>query len=249
MKTILKRLFVLVLFIGAFVGVHFVLQNNGFYDIQVIDLQQAEIEKGTEKYFAHISMDVYGQLKQFEGVSLFDVNLREVHSILSKQVWIEEFQVTRRWPNTLGIMIKTKQILVNLSDRDKKVSPISVDGERLPSVEMKNAPDRLFLDRVKMYNDADLREKSLAVLKEIPREGRFSHQSISILGFEKDTGFWAKLVDHEVKVQLGFDGVAVKSKRVSQVIDHLQNAGIDPRVIDADMSKKVLVKTRKTLSN
>ncbi len=249
MRLFLKRLLVL-LVIGVGVGsVHLMLQKNGFYNIEVIDLQQAEIEKGTERYFNHISLDVYTQLKQFEGVSLFDVNLREVHSILSKQVWIDEFQVTRRWPNTLSIMVKTKQVLVNVSDRDKRVSPISIKGERLPAVEMKNAPDRLFLDRVKMYNDAELREKSLAVLREIPREGRFSHESISILGFEKETGFWAQLIDQDVRVQLGFDGVAVKSKRVSQVIDHLQNAGIDPRVIDADMSKKVLVKTRKTLSN
>jgi cell division protein FtsQ len=227
----------------------YALQKNGFYDVRSIEIQQAEIEAGTERYFKSVSLGIYAQLKKFEGMSLFDVNLTEVHAILSQQLWIEEFQVKRKWPNGLNIKVKTKQVLVNLAERNQRVSPISVRGEKLPAVEMKYAPDRVFFDRVKMYNDTELREKALAVLKEIPRDGKFSHASISVLGFEKDSGFWAKLVDHDVKVQLGFDGISVKSKRVSQVINHLQNAGIDPRVIETDMNKKVLVKTRKTLSN
>lgn len=249
MKKYGLRVFWLLFFIGGLAAMHVVLNQRGFYDIQSIDLRQVDVAPGTERYFQWISMDVYAQLKQFEGVSLFDVEMNRVNEILSKQAWIEEFQVTRRWPNTLGLMIKTKQILVNISDSSQQVTPISAAGEKLPSVDLKSAPDRIFFDRVKMYTDLDLRQKSLEVLKEIPNEGQFSHQSIAVLGFEKDSGFWAKLVDQDVKVQLGFDAIAVKSKRVSQVIDHMKKTGIDPRVIEADMNKKVLVKTRKSLSN
>jgi cell division protein FtsQ len=249
MKKYSWRLLLLLVFFGGMGVMHFVLNDRGFYNIHAIDLKQVEVAQGTERYFQLVSMDVYSQLRQFEGVSLFDVDIRNVNDILSKQSWIEQFQVTRRWPNTLSLVIKTKQILVNVGDSSQKVIPISFSGEKLPAVELKNAPDRVFFDRVKMYSDLDLRQKSLEVLKEIPSEGQFSHRSIAVLGFEKDSGFWAKLIDQDVKVQLGFDAIAVKSKRVSQVIDHLKNSGIDPRVIEADMNKKVLVKTRKSLSN
>ncbi len=48
-----------------------------------------------------------------------------------------------------------------------------------------------------------------------------------------------------IQVKMGEDQVSLKSARVAQVVDYLETRQFDARVIDANLSKKVLVRLRK----
>ncbi len=56
------------------------------------------------------------------------------------------------------------------------------------------------------------------------------------------------LIRTGVRVKIGEDQVALKAARVSQVVDYLDAKQFDARVIDANLSKKVLVRLRKDSS-
>jgi cell division protein FtsQ len=49
-----------------------------------------------------------------------------------------------------------------------------------------------------------------------------------------------------IKIKLGEDQFAVKSARVSQVMDYLEKRDLKARVIDANLSKKVLVRLQQS---
>jgi cell division protein FtsQ len=53
------------------------------------------------------------------------------------------------------------------------------------------------------------------------------------------------LIKTGVRVKMGEDQMALKAARVSQVVDYLETRQFDARVIDANLSKKVLVRLRK----
>jgi cell division protein FtsQ len=52
-------------------------------------------------------------------------------------------------------------------------------------------------------------------------------------------------MNKELRVKLGNENFESKSLRVSQVIDYIENKQIEARVIDANLSQKVLVRLRK----
>ena len=91
----------------------------------------------------------------------------------------------------------------------------------------------------------EMRKKAISAVQEIPVEGKFSRKNISALHFDQKTGFWATLIESGMKVKMGEDRIALKSARVSQVLEYMESRGLEARVIDANLSKKVLVRLRK----
>jgi len=91
----------------------------------------------------------------------------------------------------------------------------------------------------------ELRKKAVKVLEELPAEGLFSKRNISEMSYNSKDGFWISMMTSNMKVKLGEDQIALKSRRVSQVMDYLNKNNVNAKVIDANLSKKVLVRTTK----
>jgi cell division protein FtsQ len=81
--------------------------------------------------------------------------------------------------------------------------------------------------------------------QEIPPEGSFSQKKISEIFYDKKEGFWVQMVDQGLQVKLGEGQVSLKSARVGQVLDYVKSHDIKPRLIDANLSKKVILKLEK----
>ena len=65
------------------------------------------------------------------------------------------------------------------------------------------------------------------------------------MSYKEKEGFWLTLIRSGVEVRIGEELVPLKSARVSQVLDYLKSHQFEARVIDADLSQKVLVRLRK----
>jgi cell division protein FtsQ len=119
------------------------------------------------------------------------------------------------------------------------------NGELLSAVTTQAAPDVPILVGEMMEKNLELRKRSVQILGEIPEEGSFSRKAISDLHFHPKEGFWVRLVNNKIHVNLGEDGMRMKSRRVSEVLDYINTHNFQARVIDANLSKKVLVRLRK----
>jgi cell division protein FtsQ len=65
---------------------------------------------------------------------------------------------------------------------------------------------------------------------------------VSEIGYDRKEGSWIKLLNSETRVNLGEEQFEIKSARISQVIEYLEGRNLKARVIDANLSKKVLVR-------
>lgn len=83
------------------------------------------------------------------------------------------------------------------------------------------------------------------MIDEIPTEGKFSQKRISEIRHDSKDGFWMTMMKTGLRVKMGEDNFALKASRVGQVIEYMENRQLEARVIDANLSKKVLVRLRK----
>ncbi|HEY1080413.1 MAG TPA: cell division protein FtsQ/DivIB, partial [Bdellovibrio sp.] len=126
-----------------------------------------------------------------------------------------------------------------------KLMPIIRDGTFLQEVDSKEAPDVALVEGEVFLKKPELRKKAVEVLEQIPSEGSFSKKTISEIRYDSKEGFWMTLIKTGVQVKMGEDQMSLKAARVSQVVDYLESRQFDARVIDANLSKKVLVRLRK----
>ena len=119
------------------------------------------------------------------------------------------------------------------------------DGNFLDTIETRQAPDVALLEGEIFLKKPELRKKAVEVLAELPEEGSFSQKSISEVRYDTKEGFWMTLIKSGIQVKIGEDKVGLKAARVSQVVDYLDSRQFEARVIDANLSKKVLVRLRK----
>jgi cell division protein FtsQ len=91
-----------------------------------------------------------------------------------------------------------------------------------------------------------VREGALNVISSLPASGRMSAAQVAEIGFDRKEGYWIKLLNSETKVNFGDEQFEIKSARISQVIDYLESRNLKARVIDANLSKKVLVRLQQS---
>ena len=73
-----------------------------------------------------------------------------------------------------------------------------------------------------------------------------SRTKLSEVSYDRRDGYWIQLIDSNVKIKFGENDFAMKSARVSQVLEYLEKKDLKARVIDANLSKKVLVRLQQS---
>jgi cell division protein FtsQ len=245
----LRKIIKILLFWTAFAvflgGTFFSLNQRGYFNLTDIPFEFADpsaLEHGN--YYAIRVVEAQKMLEPFRGVPLWKLNLQEISNHLQKLAWIEDFQITRRWPEQLLVSVKPKQIRFILPAKIG-FHPVVGEGDVLPAIEGKSIPDVPLLQLKKNQSDKKLIRRTVELVKEIPASGRFSNKTIAEIHYEEKDGFWIRMMKENIRVRMGENQFAVKSARVSQVLDYIDSRQLQTRVIDADLSKKVLVKLRK----
>lgn len=223
------------------------LNDNNFFDITELDFKTdfAKKEK-SEKSVLENEINLLSQkLEGFKGTSLFEVDLEKIQNTIESESWVKSVEIYREWPNRLKILIEAYDVSLLFWQNEKKIFPILENSKVLGPLEIKQAPDRALTLEKKIFNEPKLRKMAIDLVRSLPASGSFSSSKISEVGFNSKEGFWIDILNKELRVKLGKENFESKSLRVSQVLDYIENKQIEARVIDANLSQKVLVRLRK----
>lgn len=243
MKKLLLRIFVAFIVLpSALAGSVFYLNQNGFFNIQQVEVRVEEATPGQELFLKPLLESVKKDFSPLEGQSLWDVDLLKISRELKKLEWIAWVNVKRGWPSTLTIAVKPHEVKFLYLNKEA-FRPVIHDGRFLPQVKLVEVPDVPVLTG-KKFSDIEMRKRAVAILESLPQDGSFSRNRISEVHHSDKEGFWVTLINTGTKVKLGEDQLSLKAQRVSQVVDYLSQHQFDARVIDANLSKKVLVRLR-----
>lgn len=183
-------------------------------------------------------------LSMFEGEDLWKIEMDKISEILSKHQWISEYRIYRRFPQTLRIEYEITKSMALFLNSKGKLFVINEKSQVLPPIEIKKAPLLPVIQETKILKDELLRKRVVDVLKQIPQEGSLTLRSISEVSLGKNNELFLKHLGSKSLIKIGSSDLDIKSARVAKVLDYLDNNNLQWRVIDADFSKKVLVKLR-----
>ena len=244
------NLFLIFVAAPALVGYSiYTLDQNGFFQIQKIDIilkTHADQKSYTRDYIVRLDEN----FQKFQGQSLWSFSLKNISDVLRQQKWIKDFRVSRSWPSSLEIQIEAVEISLLITDSQKMnlglLRPVTADGDILPEIDTRQAPSKALLKGDIFLKNAGKRKQAIELLKSLPSEGKMGVGSLSEINYNPKEGFWISMIQSDLKVKLGEDQFAMKSARVSQVMDYLEKKNLKARVIDANLSKKVLVRLQQT---
>jgi len=245
MKKILFKLFIALFFIPASVaGSIYWLDRTGFFNLDHIEIT---IENGrlNSQFLQPLVLDLDQKLEKYRGQSLWDLDISKISSQIHSLHWIENLSIARSWPTRLSVRISPKDVKLLYLSKSGEMRPVVEDGSFLNSVTTKTAPDVTLLEGEIFEKNLEMRQKAVKAISEVPNEGKFSQKNISQLHFDPKEGFWATLVQTGVKVKMGEENIPLKAARISQVLEYMESRTLEARVIDANLSKKVLVRLRK----
>ena len=244
LKIFLRAFSVLVVIPALLGGALFFLNQKGFFNLDRIEVL---VDNGVlESNYLKPQVEVVEKLVESQrGQSLWHMDLANLQQQIQDLNWVESISLVRQWPSTLKVKIKPLDVKILLLTKKGQFFPIVREGEVLNPIEIKNVPDAMILRGDAFQKNSELRKKAVAVLENIPVDGSFSKAQISEMSYKEKEGFWVTLIRTGVEVRLGEDLVPLKSARVSQVLDYLKSHQFEARVIDADLSQKVLVRLRK----
>jgi cell division protein FtsQ len=243
-KILFSLLFALVLIPAGVCGTLYSLNNSGFFSLDHIELSIEKAE-GQYQFLSPLIADLNKQLSKHRGTSLWDLDLKKVSEQISSQKWVAQSFVTRSWPSQLKVRLAPRSVKLLYVNRAGKMFPVVEDGTMLNPVSAKSAPDVALIQGDIFEKDLDVRRRAVNTINEIPLDGKFSQKNISELRFDSKQGFWATLIGTGMRVKLGEEKISLKAARVSQVIEYMETRQLEARVIDANLSKKVLVRLRK----
>jgi cell division protein FtsQ len=244
LKTTLRLLVLLIVVPVVIGGSLWALNRNGFFNLDHIEII---LTKNTDqpRFMRPLLADLDRQLEKLRGESLWTVDLEKMNAQIMSLPWVNELQVRRNWPDRLEVRIIPKEVKFLFVGKAGQLFPVLEDGTFLNPVSVDSMPDVVLLRGDEFVQNKDLLKKALRALSEIPGEGSFSKKTISEIRYDNKEGFWATLMKDAVRVKMGEDQILLKADRVSQVLDYLDAHRFDARVIDANLTKKVLVRLRK----
>ena len=244
-KFVLKLIFGFIVLPLSVAGTLYYLNEHGFFNIDEVQIVLENPPQGQEQFLKPNVTNLENVLAKYKGTSLWNIKLKSISKDATQFDWIENMSISRSWPSTLSIKVKPYEVKLLFMAKGGKLVPIIKDGTFLDAVEAKQAPDVALLDGDTFAKKKELRKKAVDVIEQIPAEGSFSKKTISEIRFDDKEGFWMTMIKTGVRVKIGEDQVSLKAARVSQVVDYLETRQFDARVIDANLSKKVLVRLRK----
>lgn len=244
-KLVLQLIFGFIILPLSLAGTLFYLNKNGFFNISKVEVILENPSPGQEPFLKPLVASLEADLRKYQGVSLWNIKLSKISRSVSGLNWVEGLNIKRSWPSTLQVHLRAYEVKLLYIGKDGKLVPVIRDGTFLDPVQAQQAPDVALLEGEVFFKKNELRKKAVAVIDQIPSEGSFSKKTISEIRYDNKEGFWMTLIKTGVQVKMGEDQVALKASRVSQVVDYLDSRQFDARVIDANLSKKVLVRLRK----
>lgn len=230
------------------------LDQQGFFKIDKIEIK-VDALSSQKNYITPKVRQLQQRLDKVKGISLWKAPLSSISESLKDEKWIKEFQLSRAWPSGIRLVIQPDEVAilvlpqsdVSTSINDfSSLKPITKTGKILEKINSSMAPGAIITHDSAFLSDQKVRDGGLSVISSLPGSGAMSAAQVSEIGYDKKEGYWIKLLHSEIKVNFGEELFEIKSARISQVIDYLESRNVKARVIDANLSKKVLVRLQQS---
>lgn len=247
LKNLVKISLTLILLPGLIASAVWYLNEKKFFDLTELDFKTefSRTDHSGKPILENEIKLLSQKLDGFKGISLFEVDLEKIQHTIESENWVKSVEIYREWPNRLKIVIDAYDVVLLYWMNEKKIFPILENNRLLEPLTVGQAPDRTITIEKKIFAESKVRKKAIDLLNSLPSHGSFSTEKISEVGYDSKEGFWTELLNKELRVKLGNENFESKSLRVSQVLDYIENKQIEARVIDANLSQKVLVRLRK----
>lgn len=217
--------------------------QQGWTKVAPVEVQLAPDSKD-EYLFLKIKAAIGDRLDQWQGKWLWEADLEKIHTDILSDTRVKAARVSRMFPNKIQIRVLPHKPVFGLLDTKGNFHPVSADGSLLPALSSTDLNSSPILRGLQFFDDVDLRKQAVNLFQSLPEEGDFSQRNISELRHSPSEGFKLFLVDPNVQVLVGEGELGPKAGRVEQVIHYLKSRHIQGRIVDARMSKKVVVKVR-----
>ncbi len=225
------------------------LERSHYFDVKEIKINVINSGQLDVEYLKPKIKALQEKLKKYDSRSLLRISLDDLSMEIQNTEWTKSHELYRKFPNELSIVLEAEVIPIVYLGKNGQVHPITNEGKILSALEPKSIPDVVIVTGENMETDLNLRRKTIQAVHDFPKEGVFSQKTISELHYDSKNGFWATLIHSKYLVKLGDDQLSLKAARISQVAEYLEKNppkdGFETRVIDANLSKKVLVRLRK----
>ncbi|MFN8847590.1 MAG: cell division protein FtsQ/DivIB [Bdellovibrionales bacterium] len=220
------------------------LSVSGFFQIQQVKVY---IESDNSSRYASLSAleKVSQEAEKIRGQDLYRVDFSGMQKMLQQEDWIQSFRISRRWPSQLEVLIRPQPVYFSILNERGRLLPVIESGKVLEEVSVARAPQAPVTRQIEFINNVELRLRTLKILKDIPLHGEFSRKSISEISHDNSKGFVLTLSENNISVKLGENQIRQKSLQIAQVMHYLKERQFQARVIDANLSQKVLVRLRK----
>lgn len=244
----MKRLFKLVVlglgFSGAVAAGLYYVDHRGAFSLENINIVLLDA-KPQHDFLRPLFRQVDEKFETLRGVSILRIPMSEKARELSALPWVERVEISRRFPHQISVEITPKQVFLLSMTETEGLRPVLEDGTILNPIAAEMAPDVIHLRGNNFVEDLSLRKSAIEFVKSLPVEGSLTPTRVAEISYNPKEGFWLQLVKSDLKIKMGHEPFDVKSARASQVLEYIENRKIDVRVMDANFTKKVVVRLRK----
>jgi cell division protein FtsQ len=258
----MRRLRHLSFFLAAFVlsgGTIFVFFNHmGIFEISGIPVEmisstndsgraqsQGAAERSLQKRLTSL-------LQDYRGKRVWEVDLVQVRAAIARDEWVKDVLISRTFLNEVRVLVRPKTVALIFVSKQNQFHPVVADGSFLaPLMASKRAdvltglPDVPLLRGEIFVKDPARRLEAVKFISAQSERGPMGVANISEIGWSNEEGYTLTLIQPKIEVKLGEERVDLKALRVAQVLNYLSANNLKGRVIDANFSKKVLVRLRK----
>lgn len=226
------------------------LNQQGFFKINKIEIR-IEARSSQKNYVASKVKELQIKLNSIKGIPLWRAPLSQVSQSLKEEKWIKKFQISRAWPSGIVLVVEPDDVAILVTSQEglsvsatggATIRPITKSGEVLEKIKSDSSPNAIVTQDAIFLRNQKVRSGAIDVINSLPETGSMSAAHVSEIGYDKKEGYWIRLLKSETKVNFGEEQFEIKSARISQVINYLESRNLKARVIDANLSKKVLVR-------
>ncbi len=183
------------------------------------------------------------QLRTHLGSPVWRLPLHQLSNELAENPLVKDYYIQRSWPDAVHVEITPKDI-AGVLKKGTGFALILDDGSLVENSSL-HLPDTVVLVGKGFEEVSSERLRALRLYRQLPEQGVFSQARVSEIGLDDKRGIWIRLIGAAFLVYMGDEGWGEKAPKISQVMNYLKANGIEARVIEANLTKKVVVKMRK----
>ncbi len=240
MKIFLGRLFVL-FFVATAVWVS--IKDKTLFHVKEIKIS-TQVEDSERAVWVELNQEIEKTLAVYKGLPIWKVSLAEVKRRLAPFAVISNLNLLKSWPEKIEVSYSLPSLKAIYRNSEGQFKVLATGGLWVGPVKWSRLPVLPWV-KGRWVEKNDLMTKQLmSLLDQLPEKGLFSKEQISEVQFNDLDGFLLTLIKSGQQIRFGTENFEIKSLRVAQVLEYLQTRGLESRVIDANFSKKVLVRLR-----